>query len=150
MKLTKLTIEKQIFLLNVWSACSSRFKLIIIIIRARGLTIIIIVWLGLPLYVVVIAFTLGWSSNNKVSPYLHCINWVKTVGSLLENSYQIFYLIDTRAARVSLFVCLSIENDLSSFAEITGKQNANSAIKRIFFNSILHFLELKIQCQVCE
>ena len=53
-----------------------------------------------------------------------------------------------RAARVSLFTRLSIENDLSSFAVLTGKQNADSATKRIFLNSILHFSELKIRCQV--
>ena len=71
--------------------------------------------------------------------------------SLFSNS-QIFYSIDTPirliAERVSLFMRLSIENDLSSFAVLTGKQNANSATKRIFLNSILRFSELKIRCQV--
>ena len=54
------------------------------------------------------------------------------------------------AARVSLFMHLSIKNDLSSFAALIGKQNANSATKRIFLNSILHFSELKMRCQVCK
>ena len=53
-----------------------------------------------------------------------------------------------RAAQVSLFMNLSIKNDLSSFAVLTGKQNADSASIRVFLNSILHFSELKLQSEV--
>ena len=61
---------------------------------------------------------------------------------------KFFTGLTPRAARVPLFIGLSIKNDLSSFAVLTGKRNANSATKIIFLNSILQFSELKIQCQV--
>ena len=46
---------------------------------------------------------------------------------------------------------LIIENDLSSFSVLTGKQNANSATKKMLFDLNLHaFLELKIGYQVSK
>ena len=38
---------------------------------------------------------------------------------------------------------LGIENGLSSFTVLTGKQNANSATKKIFLNSIFTFSRIE-------
>ena len=69
-------------------------------------------------------------------------------GPSSEILIKFFTRLTPRAARVSLSMRLSIENDLSSFAVLTDKHNANSATKRIILNLILHFSKLQIRCQV--
>ena len=60
-------------------------------------------------------------------------------GPSCEILIKCFTRLTLRAAPVSIFMRLGIENDLSSFTVLTGKQNANSATKKIFLNSVFTF-----------
>ena len=64
-------------------------------------------------------------------------------GPSCEILIKYFTPLTPRATPVSIFMRLGIENGLSSFAVLTSKQNANSATKKIFLNSIFTFSRIE-------
>ena len=64
-------------------------------------------------------------------------------GPSCEILIKYFTPLTPRATPVSIFMRLGIENGLSSFAVLTSKQNANSATKKIFLNSIFTFFRIE-------